>query len=109
MTSEGFSVDHGALGRLAQRLVDLRGELDRGAGAVEPLLGAVGHDELRARLHEFAGNWSDTRLRIAGQLDSVAGLAAAAADRYRTTDVCLRDGFPAPPAPVPAAEPSGGR
>ena len=97
--SDGFSVDYVALGVLAQKLADLRGEFDKGADAVRPLMGAVGDDELRSKLEDFATNWSDRKEQVTKQLDSAAGFAKAAADCYRDTDNGLRDSFAGQSAP----------
>jgi len=110
MSDGGYTVDYVTLGDLAQQLVNLRGEFDKGAGALDPLIAAVGHDGLRDKLRDFATNWSDRKDGVTKQLDSVAGFAKAAADVYRQTDEGLRDGFKGQgPSPAPAPSPTGGR
>jgi ABC-type transporter Mla subunit MlaD len=98
VSAEGFSVDYGFLGDLAQKLADLRGEFERGADALEPVIRAAGHEELGARLREFTANWSDRRDQVVGQLDSAAGFARQAADVYRQTDEALARSHTAGPA-----------
>jgi len=84
--ADGYTVDYRTLGDLGQQLANLRGEFDRGKGAIEPLLGTISDPGLRSKLNDFAKNWSDKRDAIIKKLDQAAGFATAASRTYADVD-----------------------
>jgi hypothetical protein len=82
-------VDYQALAEHGEALDALRAEFEHAEDAMAGLRSAVGHDQLAAKLEDFAGNWSDKRGEITESLRVLADFATGAAAIYADTELQL--------------------
>jgi hypothetical protein len=70
-----LELDTTALGECGRSLRLVQQELQHAQAIADNYAATIGHPKLASRLHDFAGNWDDTRGEM---LESIKGLGDAA-------------------------------
>jgi hypothetical protein len=81
-----LKVDLALLQETASALDHLKSEFEHSGDIVDDHGGAVGSDELRDALHDFATNWKAHRNGITGGIDAVSKMAHSGHDGYIEVD-----------------------
>ena len=87
MQENAFSVDPGALRRLADQLVSLASELDQARALTQRVdTSGFGSDKLRAAADGFVSHWSWQGQKISGTAAEVGKRLGQAADQYESVE-----------------------
>jgi hypothetical protein len=83
----GFTVEPGALRRLADHLVTLSSELDQARARTQQVdTSGFGSDKLRAAAEQFVAHWTWQGQKISGTAGEVGKRLAQAADQYESVE-----------------------
>lgn len=84
-------IDLDRMEALAQDLQLVHTEFSDAERLTDDWKGAVGHDGLSDQLHDFSGNWNDTRDNMLEGIQGMADCAAAIVEQFTLLDQDLSD------------------